>query len=112
MQHAEFPSCLRFSFTRNKLEKSRKPSSSACACSLPRLERKPWQSLSKVRSCLHVRNLRVFMQNIFVGEIHYLASKLVNVSENSCSFSFDKKYDELRWFRLTRVTAYGMNIFR
>jgi len=31
MQHAEFPSCLRFSFTRNKLEKSRKPSSSACA---------------------------------------------------------------------------------
>src|SRR5215471_17969588 len=32
MQHAEFPSCLRFSFTGNKLEKSRKPSSSACAC--------------------------------------------------------------------------------
>src|SRR6266404_1274028 len=32
MQHAEFPSCLRFSFTRNELEKSRKPSSSACAC--------------------------------------------------------------------------------
>src|SRR5689334_17934384 len=31
MQHAEFPSCLRFSFTRNKLEKSRKPSSSARA---------------------------------------------------------------------------------
>ena len=29
MQHAEFPGCLRFSFTRNKLEKSRKPSSSA-----------------------------------------------------------------------------------
>src|SRR5437667_12602848 len=25
MQHAEFPSCLRFSFTRNKLEKSRNP---------------------------------------------------------------------------------------
>ena len=32
MQHTEFPGCLRFSFTRNKLEKSRKPSSSACAC--------------------------------------------------------------------------------
>src|SRR5215470_12941956 len=32
MQHAGFPSCLRFSFTRNKLEKSRKPSSPACAC--------------------------------------------------------------------------------
>src|SRR6266480_7974901 len=31
MRHAEFPSCLRFSCTRNKLEKSRKPSSSACA---------------------------------------------------------------------------------
>src|SRR5215475_13930295 len=31
-QHAEFPSCPRFSFTRNKLEKSRKPSSPACAC--------------------------------------------------------------------------------
>src|SRR6266571_2717844 len=32
--------------------------------------------------------------------------------ENLCSFIFDKKYDELRWFRLTRVTAYGMNVFR
>ena len=32
MQDAESPSCLRFSFTGNKLEKSRKPSSSACAC--------------------------------------------------------------------------------
>src|SRR5215472_10505602 len=32
MQHAEFHGCLRLSFTRNKLEKSRKPSSSACAC--------------------------------------------------------------------------------
>src|SRR5215470_12140793 len=32
VQHAGFPSCLRFSFTRNKLEKSRKPSSPACAC--------------------------------------------------------------------------------
>src|SRR5260370_36712672 len=31
VQHAEFPSCLRFSFTRNKLEKSLKPISSACA---------------------------------------------------------------------------------
>ena len=31
-------------------------------------------------------------------------------SENRCSFIFDKKYDELRWFRLTRVTAYGMNV--
>src|SRR6201981_1318642 len=38
--------------------------------------------------------------------------KLVNGSENRCSFIFDKKYDELRWFRLTRVTAYGMNVFR
>src|ERR1044071_9660237 len=33
--------------------------------------------------------------------------KLVNGSENRCSFIFDKKYDELRWFCLTRVTAYG-----
>src|SRR5258708_12612578 len=32
MQHAEFPSCLRFSFPRNKLEKSRKPSSSPSPC--------------------------------------------------------------------------------
>src|SRR5260370_10429067 len=38
--------------------------------------------------------------------------KLVNGSENRCSFIFDEKYDELRWFRLTRVTAYGMNVFR
>src|SRR5215467_14764268 len=32
VQHAGFPSCLRFCFTRNKLVKSRKPSSPACAC--------------------------------------------------------------------------------
>src|SRR5438876_5049512 len=52
MQHAEFPSCLRFSFTRNKLEKSRKQL--LCVrMSLPRLERKPWQPLSK----FHVRNI-------------------------------------------------------
>src|SRR4029077_813616 len=38
--------------------------------------------------------------------------KLVNGSENRCPFIFDEKYDELRWFRLTRVTAYGMNVFR
>src|SRR5258707_13596659 len=38
--------------------------------------------------------------------------KLVNGSENRCSFIFDEKYDELRWFRLTLVTAYGMNVFR
>src|SRR5258707_2200069 len=38
--------------------------------------------------------------------------KLVNGSENRCSFIFGEKYDELRWFRLTRVTAYGMNVFR
>jgi hypothetical protein len=25
---------------------------------------------------------------------------------------FDKKYDELCWFRLARVTAYCMNVFR
>ena len=40
------------------------------------------------------------------------AATLVNGSENRCSFILDKKYDELRWFRLTRVTAYGMNVFR
>ena len=36
----------------------------------------------------------------------------MNGSENRCSFIFDEKYDELRWFRLTRVTVYGMNVFR
>src|SRR5215470_671017 len=36
----------------------------------------------------------------------------MNGSENRCPFIFDKKYDELRWLRLTRVTAYGMNVFR
>src|SRR5262249_31735665 len=41
-----------------------------------------------------------------------LRPKLVNESENRCSFNFDKQYDALRWFRLTRVTAYGMNVFR
>src|SRR5437016_9458940 len=38
--------------------------------------------------------------------------KLVNGSENRCSFIFDEKYHELRWFRLTRGTPYGMNVFR
>ena len=36
---------------------------------------------------------------------------IVNGSENRCSFIFDEKYDELRWFRLTHVTAYGVNVF-
>src|SRR5262250_1504814 len=45
-------------------------------------------------------------------EIHCSRPKLVNGSENRCSFIFDKKYDELRWFRLTHVTAYGMDVFR
>src|ERR1700758_4051676 len=52
------------------------------------------------------------MQNGFIGEIHCSRPKLVNGSENRCSFIFDKKYDELRWFRPTRVAAYGMNVFR
>jgi hypothetical protein len=30
--------------------------------------------------------------------------KLVNGGANRCSFIFDGKYDELRWFRLTCVT--------
>ena len=51
------------------------------------------------------------MQNGFTRK-KFNAPKLVNGSENRCSFIFDKKYDELRWFRLTRVTAYGMNVFR
>src|SRR5262249_18507452 len=48
MQHAEFPSCLRFSFTRNKLEKSRKPSSSACACLCHDRNRNRGNPLSKL----------------------------------------------------------------
>ena len=52
------------------------------------------------------------MQNGFIAEIQCSRPKLVNGSENRCSFIFDEKYDELRWFRLTRVTAYGMNVFR
>src|SRR5215472_7674647 len=85
MQHAEFPSCLRFSFTRNKLEKSRKPSSSACACLYHDWNRNRGNPGSRL--------------------------KLVNGSENRCSLIFDKKHDELRRFRRTRVTAYGMNVF-
>src|SRR5215472_13161107 len=46
MQHAGFPSCLRFSFTRNKLEKSRKPSSPARACLSPS-RKQLWQHLSQ-----------------------------------------------------------------
>ena len=48
----------------------------------------------------------------FIAEIQCSRPKLVNGSENRCSFILDKKYDELRWLRLTRVTAYGMNVFR
>src|SRR5205814_2278703 len=44
-----------------------------------------------------------FSENGFIGEIQCSRPKLVNGSENRCSFIFDKKYDELRWFRLTRV---------
>jgi len=57
MQHAEFPSCLRFSFTRNKLEKSRKPSFLCVRMSQPRLEQKPWQPLSKLGGCSFARFL-------------------------------------------------------
>ncbi len=52
------------------------------------------------------------MQNGFIAEIQCSRPKLVNGSENRCSFIFDEKYHELRWFRLTHVTAYGMNVFR
>src|ERR1700746_1226337 len=55
--------------------------------------------------CLH-------RHNVFIGEMRCSRPKLVNGSENRYSFIFDEKYDELRWFRLTRVTAYGMNVFR
>src|SRR4029077_6643224 len=58
---------------------------------------------------LHVMNIRLYKM---VSSEKFNAPKLVNGSENRCSFVFDKKYDELRWFRLTRVTAYGMNVFR
>src|SRR5690242_9721925 len=77
------------------------------------------QSLSNSRGVARFLNSYVpprkeycFRQNDFIGEIHCSRPKLVNGSENRCSFIFDKKYDELRWFRLTRVTAYGMNVFR
>src|SRR5580765_4191012 len=76
MQHAEFPSCLRFSFTRNKLEKSRKPSSSACM-SLPRLERKSWQSLSKLGACGFARFL-----------VYCSVEKLMHQRTNSIHFFF------------------------
>ena len=46
MRHTEFPSCLRFSFTRNKLKKSRKTQLLCVRMSLPRLERKPWRPFS------------------------------------------------------------------
>src|SRR5215470_6967685 len=110
MQHAESPSCLRFSFTRNKLEKSRKPSSSASACLCH-----DWNG-SRGNPCqswyVPPRKEYCFRQNDFIGEMQCSRPKLVNGSENRCSFIFDKKYDELRWFRLTRVTTYGMNVFR
>src|SRR5439155_12058569 len=57
MQHAEFPSCLRFSFTGNKLEKSRKPQLLCVRMSQPRLEQKPWQPLSKLGGCSFARFL-------------------------------------------------------
>src|SRR5262245_31635424 len=44
------------------------------------------------------------MQNGFIGEIQCSRPKLVNGSENRCSFIFDKKYDELRWFVLLALS--------
>src|SRR5204862_8155705 len=62
-----------------------------------------------IHTCLHVRNIALCKM---VSSEKFNAPKLVNGSENRCSFIFDKKYDELRWFRLTRVTAYGTHVFR
>src|SRR5689334_2630761 len=74
MQHAEFPSCLRFSFTRNKLEKSRKPSSPACAYLRHDWDDKPWQTLvirilpSHIRwrgSAINTDRLATLFQRLF-----------------------------------------------
>src|SRR3981189_1451819 len=48
----------------------------------------------------------------FIGEMQCSRPKLVNGSEDRCAFIFDKKYDELGWFRLTHVTAHGNKISR
>src|SRR5215472_9081055 len=45
--------------------------------------------------------LLCFVQNGFIGESQCSRAKLVNWSENRCSFILDEKYDELRWFCLT-----------
>src|SRR6201987_5715994 len=86
---------------------------------LAQIVRTDGQSLSHSLSVARFLNSYVpprkeycFRQNGFIGEMQCSRPKLVNGSENRCSFIFDEKYDELRRFRLTRVTAYGMNVFR
>jgi len=49
MQHAEFPSCLRFSYHQEQAGEIAKTQLLCVRMSLPRLERKPWQPLFKVR---------------------------------------------------------------
>ena len=41
-----------------------------------------------------------------------LASEASESERESVLFRFDNKYDHFRWFRLTRVTAYCMNVFK
>jgi hypothetical protein len=52
-----------------------------------------------------------FRQKGFMEEIQCSRPKLVKGSEHPCSFVFDKKHDELRWFGLAPITAHGVNVF-
>ena len=45
-----------------------------------------------------------------VSSEKFNAPKLVSGSENRCSFVFDKKYDELRWF--SSYSRYGLRYER
>ena len=47
-----------------------------------------------------------FRQKGFIGEIHCSRPKVVNGVRIGAASSLMKKYDELRWFCLTCVTAY------
>src|SRR5262245_15576897 len=76
VRHAEFPSCLRFSFTRNKLEKSRKPSSPACACPIP-----AWRSFSSHQcSWCHCKGQVLSTQTLF-RRLNWAAAVVRNYSE-------------------------------
>jgi len=110
MRHAEFPSCLRFSFTRNKLEKSRKPSSPACACLRP----SPNANGGNARGCrqpsLHLCSHPVGRRILGVRFGKIQAAELVGREHHGSVLVLNQEHDEFRRFGLAGVPPDDVNI--